>query len=87
MALGCIAEGPEKKEFYEMIKQAFEMFSNMFSIMHSKVREVICWVMARICEHYPNVFDDAKVAEVFIGKLNNCIKDKPRISNQCCDAF
>lgn len=49
------------------------MFSNMFDNSHSKVREAISWVMARICEHYPNVFDDAKVAEVFIGKLSNSI--------------
>jgi len=57
------------------------MLLNMFKNPHSKVREAVSWVIARICEHHPEVFSVPNVAAAFIQQLIESIKDKPRISN------
>jgi hypothetical protein len=70
-----------------MVTQALDMFLNMFKNAHSKVREAISWVIARICENHAEVFNVPNVAAAFIPQLIESLKDKPRISNQVCDAF
>ena len=55
MALGQIAEGPDKIKFSEVILQALLNLFNMFKDPSRKVREAIAWVMSRICEHHADV--------------------------------
>ena len=69
IALGCVAEGPDKNNFLGMVQQALEMFLKMFKNSHSKVREAISWVIARICEHHAEVFNVPNVASAFIPQL------------------
>lgn len=59
----------------------------MYQEPHSKVREAVSWLMGRICEHHSGVVSNQQTAEAFIPRLIEGIKDKPRISGQCCDAF
>jgi len=59
----------------------------MFSDPNAKVREAISWVMCRICEHHADVVTSAQAASQFIPVLKEALRDKPRISNQCCAAF
>jgi len=59
----------------------------MFKEPNAKIREALAWVMARICEHHSDVVSTPMVAGEFIPRLMDGIKDKPRISNQCCSAF
>jgi len=59
----------------------------MFKDPHAKVREAISWVMSRICEHHADVATGPQVAPQVLPVLKDALKDKPRISNQCCAAF
>lgn len=60
---------------------------NMFSDQNGKVREAISWVMARISEHHVEIFSDDNITKQFLQKVLMGVKDKPRISNQCCSAI
>lgn len=87
MALGSITEGPEKQKFLEVIIQALQNLLAMFKDKSAKVREAISWVMARICEHHADVISNPQVIDQFMFCIIEAIKDKPRISNQCCHAL
>ena len=87
IALGSIAEGPEKQQFLEVIAQALHQLLILFNDKSPKVREAICWVFSRLSEHHPDIFLDQQVAEQFIPRLRDLLSDRPRISNQCCSVF
>lgn len=87
MALGSITEGPEKQKFLEVIIQALQNLLVMFKDTCAKVREAISWVMARICEHHADVIANPQIISQFMFYVLEAIKDKPRISNQCCAAL
>jgi len=59
----------------------------MFQDKNGKVREAISWVMSRICEHHADVLTNPQVINQFVLCTIHGIKDKPRISNQCCGAI
>lgn len=59
----------------------------MFKDNCAKVREAISWVMARICEHHADVIANPQVISQFMFYILEAIKDRPRISNQCCSAL
>lgn len=87
IALGSITEGPDKNQFSELVMQAMLNLLNMFNEPSSKVREAITWVMSRICEHHADVLTNQNTIQHFIMATLNALKDKPRISNQCCLAL
>ena len=87
MALGSITEGPERQSFQEVILNALPNLLNMFADPNSKVREAIGWVMARISEHHADIFADDNITKQYLQKILEGVKDKPRISNQCCSAL
>jgi len=87
MALGSIAEGPEKMKFYEMLMYSLQNLLQMFKDKNAKVREAISWVMARISEHHADVLSDPSIMSQFIFCILDAVKDRPRISNQCCSAI
>jgi hypothetical protein len=70
-----------------VIVQALHNLLAMFKDKSSKVREAISWVMARICEHHADVISNPKVLNQFMFCILEAIKDRPRISNQCCSAL
>ena len=70
-----------------MLSSALEGLINMYQDTNSKVREAISWLTVRICEFHPEVIMNPQVAQVYIPTLIHSLKDAPRISNQCCDAF
>lgn len=55
IALGAIAEGPEKVEFATILETSIGNLLNMFSDNSLKVREAISWVVNQICEHHAEV--------------------------------
>jgi len=59
----------------------------MFKDPNAKVREAISWVMSRICEHHADVVTSPQAVHQILPILKEALKDKPRISNQCCAAF
>ena len=59
----------------------------MFKDKNGKVREAISWVMSRICEHHADVLANPQIINQFMFCILEAIKDKPRISNQCCSAL
>ena len=81
MALGSIAEGPEKMKFYEMLMYTLQNLLQMFKDKNAKVREAISWVMARISEHHADVLSDPSIMSQFIFCILDAVKDRPRISN------
>ena len=87
MALGSITEGPERQRFQEVILSALPNLLEMFADPNSKVREAIGWVMARISEHHADIFADDNITKQYLQKILEGVKDKPRISNQCCSAL
>lgn len=87
MALGSITEGPDKQKFLEIIFQAFANLLQMFKDPNCKVREAISWVMSRICEHHADVLINPQIINQFMHCILESVGDKPRISNQCCNAL
>jgi hypothetical protein len=59
----------------------------MFKDPNSRVREAICWVMSKVCEHHPGIFMDPLSANEIIIRIKDGLDDKPRISNHCCSAL
>lgn len=51
------------------------------------MREAISWVMSRICEHHADVLVHPNVIGNFLKNVLMGLKDKPRVSNQCCCAI
>jgi hypothetical protein len=86
MALGSITEGPDKQRFLEVIIQALQNLLQMFKDKNAKVREAISWVMSRVCEHHADVLSNPQIINHFMYCILEAIKDRPRISNQCCSA-
>mmetsp|Transcript_21705 Transcript_21705/g.33433 ORF Transcript_21705/g.33433 Transcript_21705/m.33433 type:complete len:96 (-) Transcript_21705:1179-1466(-) len=87
MALGSITEGPDKQEFSTIILQSFQNLLAMFQDQNGKVREAISWVMSRICENHADTLLSVNNLEPFLKSTLEGVKDKPRISNQCCGAL
>lgn len=87
IALGSITDGPDKKAFMDVIISALPGLLQMFSEQNPKIREALAWVLQRICEHHPEIVSAPQVTAEFIPRVMEGIKDKPRISNQCCAAF
>lgn len=82
IALGAITEGPEKMRYIEVILPGLANLTLMFQDSNAKVREVIAWVMSKICEHHSEVFTQnpetlAHIIQVFA----QSVTDRPRISN------
>jgi len=59
----------------------------MFKDKNAKVREAISWVMSRVCEHHADVLSNPQIINHFMFCLLEAVKDRPRISNQCCSAI
>jgi hypothetical protein len=59
----------------------------MFQDPNGKVREAISWVMMRISEHHAEVLLNQQIVNQFLRCVLLGLKDKPRISNQCCNAI
>jgi hypothetical protein len=55
IALGAIAEGPEKTTFATILVPSIGNLLNMFKDQSIKVREAISWVVNQICEHHAEV--------------------------------
>lgn len=43
--------------------------------------------MSRICEHHADVLANTNIINQFMASILQAIRDKPRISNQCCSAL
>lgn len=43
--------------------------------------------MSRICEHHSDVLTNQQILPQFMNCVTQAIRDKPRISNQCCQAL
>lgn len=87
IALGSITEGPEKQQFVDVIMPTLTNLLLMFKDPNSNVRQAISWVFSRICEHHADVIMTQEVSNLVIPVLQEALKDKLRISNQCCAAF
>lgn len=87
IALGSITEGPGKQNFLDIVLPTLPRLLEMFKDPSPKVREAISWVTSRICEHHADVVKGPQVADQVLPILKEALKDKPRISNQCCAAF
>ena len=61
LSLGSITEGPEKKQYMDIIIPGFTNLVSMFNDPNAKVREAIAWVFSRICEHHADVIADPNI--------------------------
>lgn len=81
IALGAIAEGPEKVAFAQILEASIGNLLNMFSDTSLKVREAISWVINQICEHHSEVLvSSPELTQHFVTVLVQSIKDFPRVS-------
>jgi hypothetical protein len=88
IALGAIAEGPEKPAFAQILEPSISNLLNMFSDQSLKVREAISWVINQICEHHSEVLvSSPELTQHFVTIIINSIKDFPRVSIQSCTAI
>ena len=55
IALGAVADGPQKQAFASMILQSSAQLFAMFKDQSIKVREAIAWVTLQICTHHSDV--------------------------------
>lgn len=82
IALGAITEGPEKMRYIQVIQPGLANLFAMFQDPNGKVREVIAWVMSKICEHHAEVFTQStQILQIVIPTFERSVADKPRISN------
>ena len=87
VSLGSITEGPEKDKFLTVLSQALSSLIPLFEDKVPKVREALFWLMHRISEFHSEVFQDNGVSTELIPRILEGLKDRPRVSNQCCAAF
>lgn len=88
IALGAIAEGPEKLAFAQILEHSIGNLINMYSDTSLKVREAISWVINQICEHHAEVLvSSPELTSHFVTVLISSIKDFPRVSIQSCTAI
>lgn len=81
IALGAIAEGPEKTTFATILVPSIGNLLNMFKDQSIKVREAISWVLNQICEHHAEVLvSSPELTQHFVNTLVESIKDYPRVS-------
>jgi hypothetical protein len=59
----------------------------MYQDQNGKVREAISWVMSRICEHHAEVLLAPNTIDQFLRNALLGTKDKPRVSNLCCQGL
>lgn len=87
IALGAIAEGPEKQAFAAILQTSIANLINMFNDTSLKVREATSWVINNICEHHAEVLvSSPELTAHFVTLLIQSIKDFPRVSVQSCTA-
>lgn len=85
LALGAITEGPDTQKYVSVIKPGLAGLVQMFSDQSPKVREIISWVMSKICEnHSPVVTADPAILKDFIAVLLKSLNDQPKVSIQVC---
>lgn len=88
IALGAIAEGPEKIAFAQILEPSIGNLISMYSDPSLKVREAISWVVTQICEHHAEVLvTSAELTAHFLTVLIQSIKDFPRVSIQSCTSI
>lgn len=52
----------------------------LFQDPANKVRECLAWLMGKIAEHHPLVYDDAAFANEIFPRLIKMNDDKPRVA-------
>ena len=88
MALGAVADGPEKQKFAEILTPSIAQLCNMFKDQSVKVREAIAWVIFQICTHHADVMvSTIEQTAMFISVLIESLADRPRVSVYLCQAF
>jgi len=70
-----------------VLQNALQGLIDMFADQNSKVREALAWVFQRLCDHHADVISDPQVTPLVMPRIIESLKDKPRISNQCCAAI
>lgn len=85
MALGAIADGPDKQQFAEILVPSMQQLMNMFADSSVKVRQAISWVTFVICTHHADVMvSSAESTAHFISVILQSLPDKHRISVYIC---
>ena len=88
MALGAIAEGPERSKFAELIIPSLNQLEGMFQDSSPKVREAIGWVFQQICNNHAEcLVHNQENTQKFVGTLVKSLQDQPKISAHCCRAI
>lgn len=87
MALGSITEGPDKKQFANVIVLSLQQLMAMFDDQNPKIRHAIAWVMRKLSEDHAEVLLNPQIIQQFLHRILESLKDKPKISFQCCSSL
>ena len=88
IALGAVADGPEKQAFASMILQSSAQLFSMFKDQSIKVREAIAWVTLQICTHHADVMAETpQQTQDFVQIILQSLPDRPRVSIYLCQAI
>ena len=88
IALGAVADGPEKPAFASMILQSSAQLFSMFKDGSIKVREAIAWVTLQICTHHADVMAETpQQTQDFVQIILQALPDRPRVSIYLCQAI
>jgi hypothetical protein len=85
LVLGCSLESNYKEEIRSVIKSSIEGLLNLLFDGNYSVRKTCSWVLVKLTELYPRIFDK-KLLDTFIPVLINALQDKNGVSNNICVA-
>lgn len=71
-----------------MVMPGLQGLIGMFTDSSLKVRESLTWVIGKICEHHADILiNNNEFTGLFVNQLCNSLQDKPKISQQVCQAI